>query len=58
MVGTEIQQISGTGEAAESMDITVAQLGELVGTAPTVEAFGETDGDCLVADVIVVETDG
>ena len=58
VVDTEIQQISGTGEAAESMDITVAQLGELVGTTPTVEAFGETDGDCLVADVIVVETDG
>ena len=50
---TEIQQVDGS----ESMNITLAQLAELVGNAPTVEAFGELDeNDCLVADVIVVES--
>lgn len=55
---TVIQHVITDADGSESMDITMAQLAELVGTDPSVEAFGSIDGECLVADTIVVETEG
>lgn len=54
---TVIQHVVTNADGSESMNITLAQLAELVGTDPTVEAFGNIDGECLVASTIVVETE-
>lgn len=53
---TDIQQISDDSDGAESSLITLVQLTELLSSQPQIDAFGTLDDDCLVADVIVVES--
>lgn len=55
---TDIQQLIDDSEGAESMGITLVMLADLLGSEPVIEVFGEQDGECLIADLIVVESSG
>ncbi|MCR9278057.1 MAG: DUF4382 domain-containing protein [Pseudomonadaceae bacterium] len=52
---TEIQQVVDDADGADTTLITLVQLTDLIGQEPVVEVFGAQMGDCLEAEVIVVE---